>query len=73
MIAPAIAAIRAMTANTEVRDGGLAVLVGVMTSVAVCDILARAVRVSRMYASCVDAPGDGDNVVSPVSGVIVVV
>ncbi len=69
---PANAAINAMIARTDVSEGELGSLTGVETGFAVSVIPARAVRVSRINASWVAAPGEGDAVGSIDPGVIVV-
>ncbi len=59
-----MAAINAKIASTEVSEGGFVPVSGVVTGVAVSDMRARAVRVSRMKASWVAAPGEGETVTS---------
>ncbi len=61
-----------MIARTDVSEGGLGSFTGVETGLAVSVIPAWAVRVSRINASWVAAPGEGDAVDSIDPGVIVV-
>ncbi len=73
MSSPAPARTNAKTARTVVSDGVLGFLSGVTTGVGVSDNLASAVRVSRIKASWVAAPGEGDTVVLADPGVRVAV
>ena len=72
MTAPAIAAINARIARTAVNESGLpGASAGTTVAVTVAERAANAVRVARIFASCVAAPGEGVAFIFPDSGVTV--